>query len=263
MRRLSFFLLFLACATTATKTRVADYATELHDSVAFSGGATFLSRTSRDFSHTEMLELRNGRWSPLPFADGKASGASVGPNGTKLYFTRTDLWDIWVSERGADGWSAAAAPLPAPVNDPKAWDCCAVAAANGDLYFSSNRGGSWDIYVARGGNVERVTALSTGAVTNEPSPDGRNGEWPSYVDPRGRFLLFSSIREGGLGGDDIYYALPDGRGGWLPPRNAGPLVNTSGYEDGATVRGNALYFSSREGKGASDVFRVPVSAVIR
>lgn len=265
MTRTALLLLLVSCATVPPqKTRVPEFASPLHDSISFSGDALFLTRTTADFARSEMLELRHGKWIAVPFANGAASGASVDGSGTKVFFTRTDTWDLWVAERDEDGgWNAKGASLPKPINS-DAWDCCGVADAKGDLYFASNREGSWDIFVARkDGSVERVDALSSGTTGGTPSPSGRNGEWPSYVDPAGRFILFSSIREGGFGGDDIYYAFSDGAGGWQAPRNAGPLVNTTGYEDAPTVRGVDLFWSSRDDKSASDVYRIPLRAIVK
>lgn len=64
---------------------------------------------------------------------------------------------------------------------------------------------------------------------------------PAY-DPKERFLIFSSNRQGGFGGHDLYgcYRL---KKGWGPVFNLGPGVNTSDHEMGATLYQGTLYFT--------------------
>lgn len=67
-----------------------------------------------------------------------------------------------------------------------------------------------------------------------------------YVTSSGTEMYFSSNREGGLGGFDIYrsYRLPNGN--WGLPRNLGESINTPYDEDSPIMSadGNILYFSS-------------------
>ena len=74
----------------------------------------------------------------------------------------------------------------------------------------------------------------------------------------GRQLYFSSNREGGEGGTDIWMCerLDDGR--WAEPVNLGPRINTEGDEEAPFITndGNVLYFSSTGhlGMGEQDIF---------
>ncbi len=102
----------------------------------------------------------------------------------------------------------------------------------------------------------------------------RNGKWSEPVplsinvadawdstpafSPDGSTLYFSSTREGGYGGADLYQAKVNRRGRWVDVRNLGPEINTPGddvfpfiSEDGS------LYFASdgHPGFGKLDMFR--------
>ncbi len=78
------------------------------------------------------------------------------------------------------------------------------------------------------------------------------------ISPDNRTLYFTSDREGGFGGMDIYFCrmLPNGK--WAEAVNAGPILNTKFNEDGVYMHpdGKTLYFSSdgHEGMGGYDFF---------
>ncbi len=71
-------------------------------------------------------------------------------------------------------------------------------------------------------------------------------------------MIFSSNREGGYGGSDLYYStLSDGR--WLTPKNLGSQIN-SAYDETTpflAADGRTLYFSSNNIKsiGGFDIFK--------
>src|ERR1700753_214069 len=68
-------------------------------------------------------------------------------DGKKLFFTsirpvpdsKVPRFRIWFAEKTAGGWSEPA-PLPAPINQDDSHNLDASLAANGDLYFASDRG---------------------------------------------------------------------------------------------------------------------------
>ncbi|MBC7895933.1 MAG: PD40 domain-containing protein, partial [Cytophagaceae bacterium] len=103
------------------------------------------------------------------------------------------------------------------------------------LYFSSNRDGSWDVY--------RVRQDGTGWSAPQKLPEGINtaaDEWPGSVEAEGRFLLFSSIRAGGAGADDIYIACASGDG-WRAPVMLGDSINTAAFEDTPLITPDGRY----------------------
>ncbi|MEL7161007.1 MAG: OmpA family protein, partial [Bacteroidota bacterium] len=84
------------------------------------------------------------------------------------------------------------------------------------------------------------------------------------ISPDGRLLFFSSNREGGYGGNDIYASARTADGGWSKPQNLGPNVNTSGQESFPfwAADGRTLFFTStgHPGLGGQDLFRIVLGA---
>lgn len=74
----------------------------------------------------------------------------------------------------------------------------------------------------------------------------------------GKTLYFTSNREGGTGGLDIYYAVRDFSGDWGPAVNMGTGINTPYNEDTPfiTISDSLLYFSSEghRNMGGYDIF---------
>ena len=110
-----------------------------------------------------------------------------------------------------------------------------------NLYYSKLRRSGWT-------HPKLMSASSTEAWDSSPS-----------LSLDGLRLYFSSTREGGYGGADIYVANRSRRGRWQKPKRLGPEVNTSGNELfphlGADDR---LYFASNGhvGFGGLDLFVV-------
>ena len=84
-------------------------------------------------------------------------------------------------------------------------------------------------------------------------------ESSASLSPDGITMYFSSTREGGFGGRDIYRAVLLPSGQWSLPMNLGPNINTKYDEDGPFIHpdGKTLYFSSNGHKsmGGYDVFK--------
>lgn len=74
-----------------------------------------------------------------------------------------------------------------------------------------------------------------------------------------RTLYFSSIRDEGYGGSDIYYTKKDEKDRWDDARNIGAAINTPYDEEGIFVTddGKTLYFSSNghSTMGGFDIFK--------
>ncbi|MBV6644991.1 MAG: PD40 domain-containing protein [Cyclobacteriaceae bacterium] len=109
-----------------------------------------------------------------------------------------------------------------------------------NLYFTRFRNGTW----------------------LEPRPLSINDPdaWDSTptLSPDGTTLYFSSTRDGGYGGADIYSAKLNRRGRWVDVRNLGPEINTPGNEMFPFVSDDgSLYFASDKhpGFGNLDIFK--------
>ncbi len=85
-----------------------------------------------------------------------------------------------------------------------------------------------------------------------------------HVTDDGKFAFFSSDREGGYGGLDLYVCYKKTDGTWSEALNLGPNINTSFDEDApfADVTTNTLYFSSRghNSIGGFDIFKSRISS---
>jgi peptidoglycan-associated lipoprotein len=79
------------------------------------------------------------------------------------------------------------------------------------------------------------------------------------VNPDETMIIFSSPRNGGAGGKDLWIATKkEGGAGFSTPRNMGELINTRGDEVFPSLRGDSvLYFASNghPGMGGLDIFK--------
>jgi outer membrane protein OmpA-like peptidoglycan-associated protein len=77
-------------------------------------------------------------------------------------------------------------------------------------------------------------------------PNSEKWESQAAISCDGRTLYFSSIREGGLGGADIWYSNKQLDGTWSEPKNMGKNINTAQDEESPFISndGRTLFFTS-------------------
>ncbi len=113
---------------------------------------------------------------------------------------------------------------------------------DGNIYYAENINGTWTPIKKLNRNINTKFYESHAAI----SPDGRK-------------LYFTSNREGGIGGLDIYVSQKDTLNDWGPAKNLGNKINTVFNEDTPfiTLNDSLLYFSSEghSGMGGYDIFR--------
>lgn len=163
--------------------------------------------------------------------------------------------DIYFSNRDLDKneWTPAIR-MPEGINTPDEDATMAISpdgrelliyrstSPQGDIFQSFNENGKW--------STPRKISREVNSRWSEPS---------ACFSPDGNKLYFSSDRQGGFGGLDIYVAekLPNGE--WGNVKNLGPDVNTPYDEDGPYLLGDAktMFFSSRGHNtvGGFDVFK--------
>lgn len=110
----------------------------------------------------------------------------------------------------------------------------------GSLFYCVNNGKSWS------------------AIQKFPSPINTNREETSgFISNDGTVLYFTSDREGGQGGMDIYKSVKDAAGNWSTPQNLGGSINTTYDEESPMVVNDSLLFFSSDGHdnmGGKDIF---------
>ena len=253
-----------------------DGAHEGLDWISADESSVIFTRATPDFSASRLMRARkrHDTWvvDQLPISSsGYDAGLSIAPSELHVFFTstrKTDSnpagnWNLWYAGArrvDADWFFDSPVAMPAPVNTAQN-ECCIVHGAGDDFYFSSDRQGSWDIYHAKpeeGGYS--VSLLGGGLNTSEDA-------WPSTYLSNPSRLIFSSIRESGVGGDDIYISNQTD-GVWSPGRLLGAGINQSGYQDSARVFGQRLYWSSRPETGentgdlnVSDIYTMPTPCI--
>jgi WD40-like Beta Propeller Repeat len=195
------------------------------------------------------------RWTPPAVAsDAYESSPAFTPNGQTMYLMRANRafteYTIMQSDCSPSGWTSprqAPFALPRPVNDADPF----VTRDGRRLYFVSSRpfpgkrGDDLDIWY-----VELDDRGRWGPAIRLPEPVNSTGaELMPRVTADGR-IYFGSDRPGGLGGNDVYLAVPLAGGAWRVD-NLGPPVNTraNDYEAEISVDGRQLVVvSDREGR---------------
>ena len=130
------------------------------------------------------------------------------------------------------------------------------------IYFCSDRGGNFDIYLQKISNEKPLSDVLSLAFTNSQKTDSINStedEKCPYIH-RG-IMVFASNRLGGFGGFDLFYSIFR-KGNWSSPVNFGPGVNTSSDEYRPVLgsvqdyTNSYMVFSSNRpgGKGGFDLY---------
>ena len=151
------------------------------------------------------------------------------------------------------------APMPEPFNKSYNEGGPSITADNTELYFTvceDIKGyKNCDIYWSElDGFGYWSTPRSIGDHIN------RRDTWESQpsVSANGDALYFTSNREGGIGGLDLYEIRRDADGEWSAPRNLGRSINTSNNEKTPFIHSDSqtLYFTSDgwAGLGGYDIF---------
>jgi peptidoglycan-associated lipoprotein len=191
----------------------------------------------------------------------------------KLYFTTsrgaekmhmatgtgfTDIYEYIFD--GITKTSGQARRLPDLINTNDAHEATPTFSKDGNtMIFSRGNTGSKkggqdvDIYIST-----KVDGLWT-TPTLMPISDPNAWDSSPWLSENGKSLFFSSNREGGKGGTDIYKATMDASGVWGNVTNVGTPINTRGNEQFPYLSKEGKFFFSSDGHpslGALDVFVV-------
>lgn len=180
-------------------------------------------------------------------------------DGQLLIFTRKRKdEDILISEhKGENDWTAAHS-FGKNINGPLNEGMANLTACGRTIYFAgcqrSEGQGGCDIFEAH---------FEDGKISNiRPTAGPLNTQsWESQpsISCDGQLLFFSSNREGGQGGTDIWLSRLQKNGNWGHPENLGPSINTPEDEEAPFIAadGKTLYFASNghPGFGEADIYR--------
>ena len=238
--------------------------------------------------------LLRGAWSKpevLPFSGQyRDSDPVLSPDGKTLLFasdrplagSRGKSFYIWAAQKTATGWNQPR-PLEGAVNS-EGSQVFASVSNNGDLYFTSDRKGQFDIYRSRLVNGKYSDAEDLGPKINGPDISSLE----AFVAPDESYLLIGSFgRQPGYGNSDLFISYNEA-GSWSVPKNLGPAINTLAreYSPRVTADGKWLIFTSERGMqtekrekalsyqefteksrgifdGLGNIYRIPMDYVLR
>ncbi len=193
---------------------------------------------------TEMREAgswtdpREASFSQTRYRDWKLA---LSPDGKRLFFnsdrpTHTWTLNIWMCERGENGWSE---PVRLPISDLSQSDYVNSCAANGNLYYDSHRPPD-GLFVSRPTQARYTTFEYHGL--------NSFGAWNTAIAPDESFMVLSSDGHAdGYGGDDLYISFHNEDGTWTRPENLGGLINTGGDESYCRLSGEYLFYQGGGG----------------
>ena len=161
---------------------------------------------------------------------------------TIIFIRKLKFYDaIFLCHHTTNGWSQPVNLNPLVGSDGDFYPVCLsfdgkelylkkTSLDGGDLYVSFNHDSTWTKAERLGNTINTVADESSACLSDD-----------------GQQLYFSSARNRGKGGLDIYIAIrrPDGQ--WGKAKNAGKIINSSFDEDSPclTNQGRTLYFSSK------------------
>jgi Tol biopolymer transport system component len=198
------------------------------------------------------IEQKDSTWSEpviAAFNEPEYSHADpfITPDGTLYYISNRPRhegdtlsdYDIWFVRPQANGsWSR---PKNMEVVNSDSTEYYVSLAANGNLYFASNRVGSLgshDIYMSRYVNGEHTPPENLG-----PAINSEKMEHDPIIAPDERYIIYTSVdRADSHGSADLYYSLRNNDGSWSTATNMGEKFNTDAYEYCSYVTPDLRYF---------------------
>jgi Tol biopolymer transport system component len=231
----------------------------------------FFDHANDDFSSFEILETRLDRsnhWSAAVHPGFAKRWSNSDPHttidGRRVFFISNrplpgdtgqatrESYDVWYADRDARGNWGDAQHLIAGFNDPTGNEWSPAVAANGNMYFGSNK-----LQGGRGDQDLWVSRFSSGAYDAPEnlgdSINTRGGEIEPWIAPDESYLIFSAGRRAdSVGKYDLYIATRRD-GVWQKARALAQPINTPWWEFNPSVSpdGKWLYFSSNRPHSAA------------
>ncbi len=196
----------------------------------------------------------------------------VSLDGSSLFFTSRRPWD---SNTENDNFDPQTNFFPEDVyvsyrNSDKSWssptrlDFCdrqqneasvSISSSDKRIYVYQDKYGNGNLFYSelKNNRFKKIEAFDNGSINTD-----EYWETHGYLTPDGRTLYFTSNRDGGYGGRDIYRIVKLADGTWSEPFNMGPTINTEYDEESPfmSVDNKMLYFASNgpNSIGGFDIF---------
>jgi hypothetical protein len=218
-----------------------------------------------------MTVYRDGAWTTpqrAPFTNDVSLCPSISPDGSRLFFCshrdNAKGHGVWQCLRTAEGDWSTPVEMDRQISSGSMEFSCHLS-DKGNMFVCSWRAGGqggcdgWRIpYVdGRFQQAENLTALNSSV-----------GDCCFVPGPHEAYLIFQSRRppsgnQGGFFGTDLFISFASPKGGWTPPRNLGPTINSSATDGFASIShdGRYLFFSS-DRAGTNDIYWVSVKAFL-
>ncbi len=169
----------------------------------------------------------------------------ISPDGMKIFYDQnTDgNLDIFVADKTETGWSNPR-NLGSPINS-NGFEGSPAVAANGNLYFESDRSGKYSLYRSNWENNQYSEPRELGAGINQFDVE------ETYIAPDESYLLFGSCINGNANNQDILISF-NKNGAWTKAMSIRPRVNTNNTWEGRpciSPDGNYLFFTSHINNG--------------
>jgi Tol biopolymer transport system component len=183
----------------------------------------------------------------------------ISADGSWLYFSSNRSggvggMDIWFSQKVSGIWTTPL-NLGLTINSTANEGGIYIDPDGDELYFTSDRSGGCggsDIWISSKVDGNWQTPVNMGTPVNSSSEDGF-----LCLSIDASKLYFSSTREGGYGGLDIWVSVKVGSS-WSEPENLGPSINTELDEwcPSLSADGQKLFFTTNRcgGKGGDDIW---------
>ncbi len=147
--------------------------------------------------------------------------------------------DLWILTKNQNGWGRP--EQLGPIVNSEAEDDYPSVSKRGNVYFTSNRDGNFDIFVSKDSDSGFSQPIRLPSPVNSEHYEGH-----PFIAADESYLIFSSDRPGQLGDVDLYISFKKKDQGWTEPVNMGEPINSPSHEVAPYVSpdGQFLFFCS-------------------